>query len=123
MGIPGYFREILQYYHNTHDSKKNVDFDYFLMDYNGIIYKILPKLLKLVKYNPEFKKHFEDKLITEVIKYTQRLVCDVIQPTEILYIAIDGPAPRAKMIQQRSRRYKGYQKNILVKNIKEKYYH
>ena len=80
MGIPGYFREILQYYHNTHSSIKSVNFNYFLMDYNGIIYKILPKLLKLLKYNKKYKRNFEDKLIDEVIKYTQYLVCDIVKP-------------------------------------------
>jgi 5'-3' exonuclease len=119
MGIAGYLRGILQKTKNTHSPNRPKTVNAFLMDYNGIIYKILAKME--MKYNPLKKKEYEKHLIDEVITYTQHLVCNEVKPTDLLYIAIDGPAPRAKMVQQRSRRYKAIKTNDITDELKKKH--
>lgn len=48
----------------------------------------------------------EEQIAQNVCYYLDRLVRDILQPTELLYLAVDGVAPRAKLNQQRARRYR-----------------
>jgi len=48
----------------------------------------------------------EEQIFQNVCYYLDRIISDVAQPRELVYLAIDGVAPRAKMNQQRSRRYR-----------------
>jgi 5'-3' exonuclease len=55
----------------------------------------------------------EAEIFRNVCYYVDRIVTDVAKPKELVYMAIDGVAPRAKMNQQRSRRYRsGKEKEI-----------
>lgn len=122
MGVPNFFLKIIQnkYYKNVHSGVKNgsLSCDYFFLDYNGIVYKAYDRIKKTIESKNLSKNEIEDIIIAEVIRYTKYLICDVVKPKLLTYIALDGPAPRAKMVQQRSRRYKGYHEKNLMKKEK-----
>ena len=125
MGVPTFFLSIIKnkFYKNVHSGVKegNLDCDYFFLDYNGIVYKAYAKIVKDIEGKNLSKNKIEELIIEEVIRYTKYLICDVVKPKKLTYIAFDGPAPRAKMVQQRSRRYKGYQQKNYLENEKKKH--
>lgn len=104
MGIPSFFRNIIQKDANIifGSSVQNFETDYFYIDFNSIIYNTFHKLDRT---SPQI----ESILIQEIIKTLQHLINDIVKPKKYAYISIDGVAPRAKMVQQRSRRYKSLQ--------------
>ena len=109
MGIPTYFRSILKENNNVIDyvgeKKSHTEVDALFFDFNALIYNVFA----MHKFNGE------NELIDLVLKELQRICNVVIQPKKLLYIAIDGTAPRAKMVQQRSRRYKSVMYDKLLK--------
>lgn len=55
----------------------------------------------------------EEQIFQNVCYYLDRIITDIVQPKELVFLAIDGVAPRAKLNQQRSRRYRsGSEKEI-----------
>ena len=73
-----------------------------------------------IQTNLDIYTELETKMFSKIVEYMTFLV-DFSKPTKLLYIAIDGVAPRAKMKQQRYRRYHSYKEKILIKNIYKKH--
>jgi len=104
-GIPKMFRWLTDQYPNINrqlheglSSERHVD--NFYLDMNGIIHPC-------THGNAEGKIIVLDEtaMFKKIFLYVDRLY-KLVQPTETMYLAVDGVAPRAKMNQQRSRRFR-----------------
>ncbi len=104
MGIPLFFKKLCEDYPESIIKNINVLNDTFLfLDLNCAIHPCCRKIVEM-DYNSLKKDIYEKKMIVSVINYIKKLEKQV--NPKLVYIAVDGVAPMAKIIQQRSRRFK-----------------
>ncbi len=120
MGIPRFFGQIIEKFPKTHFWKANQHIDHFFIDFNSIVYDTHASIDK-EKTNQMSTSQYESFLIKQVVAALTKMIVEVAKPKKTCYIAMDGPAPRAKMIQQRWRRFKGYHDEIYFTELKKKH--
>lgn len=103
MGVPKFFRWMSERYPAISQLiAENLipEFDCLYLDMNGIIHNCTHK----DSDSPTFRLT-EDKMFIAIFNYIEHLFSK-IKPKKLFFMAIDGVAPRAKMNQQRARRFR-----------------
>nr|GLL32405.1 5'-3' exoribonuclease 3-like isoform X1 [Ipomoea trifida] len=123
MGVPSFYRWLVNKYpkiveNAVEDDESSVDFDNFYVDMNGIIHAC---------FHPEddlFPPTTYEEVFQKIYDYIDRLF-NIVRPRKLLYLAIDGVAPRAKMNQQRARRFRTAKDKEIIEEeemkLREKY--
>lgn len=118
MGLPGYYSNLLKKYRSKLLINTITQPKYLFIDANCLFH---PECFAVLADNPDddydtlIQKMFER--ITQYIDY----LIEYSNPSELVFIGVDGVAPFAKIMQQRKRRYKTDYDNKLKSKIKEKY--
>ena len=98
MGIPFYFRTLIEKHPRIIHSKIPIKMQCLFFDFNSIIHQCSQLILK--------KKQLPtSNLVFQEIEKMVKDIVHVAKPTSLVYFGIDGFCPVAKMQQQRKRRY------------------
>ena len=107
MGVPSYFRELIKKYGNIILNKRPAHVTSLYIDANCLFH---PQCFKVLdKHLFTSGSALFDLMVAQIITYIKHLLSHV-QPSKLVYIAVDGVAPLAKINQQRRRRF-GYANN------------
>lgn len=122
MGVPGLFPFIKETYGGAitnftpDEPNRNWEFDYVYLDSNPFLHDAVRDVFNLGDSSAAGKKikddnaklSYEEKELKVFELFFSKIleVLNIASPRKVLYIAIDGCAPRAKMNQQRERRFR-----------------
>lgn len=105
MGIPKFYRYIAQRWPSVQQQIDSVDsipaFDNLYLDMNSILHNCTRSESVDIRMT-------EEEVCQKIFSYIDHLF-NLINPKSTFYMAIDGVAPRAKMNQQRARRFRSAQ--------------
>uniref|UniRef100_A0A3Q1FP20 5'-3' exoribonuclease 1 n=1 Tax=Acanthochromis polyacanthus TaxID=80966 RepID=A0A3Q1FP20_9TELE len=117
MGVPKFYRWISERYPCLSEVVKEhqiPEFDNLYLDMNGIIHQC--------SHPNDEDVHFrisEEKIFADIFHYLEVLF-RIIKPRKVFFMAVDGVAPRAKMNQQRGRRFSAKEAEEKIKKALDK---
>ncbi|XP_014226840.1 5'-3' exoribonuclease 1 isoform X1 [Trichogramma pretiosum] len=103
MGVPKFFRYISERYPCLSEKLKEYqipEFDNLYLDMNGIIHNCSHPNDADVSF-----RITEEDIFKNIFHYIE-ILFRIIQPQKLFFMAVDGVAPRAKINQQRGRRFR-----------------
>eukprot|EP00099_Drosophila_melanogaster_P014639 NP_523408.2 pacman, isoform A [Drosophila melanogaster] len=103
MGVPKFFRYISERYPCLSELAREhciPEFDNLYLDMNGIVHNCSHPDDNNIHFHLE-----EEQIFQEIFNYVDKLFY-LIKPQRLFFLSVDGVAPRAKMNQQRSRRFR-----------------
>ncbi len=104
MGIPSYFRRILQAYPGCIAKTPPANVKALCFDFNCLIYRCL-RAPTMPVWSEERSDEWEQSLLQEICRTVKEVYTVSGRPKQV-YIAVDGVVPMAKIRQQRVRRFK-----------------
>jgi 5'-3' exonuclease len=105
MGIPLYFKKLTKDFHDVVQKEiPKEQYSRLFFDFNCAIHKCSNELKKKHALKPLSHKNFEIELIKKCKEFIMETY-ELLKPTDLMYVAIDGVVPMAKIAQQRKRRY------------------
>ena len=116
MGIPFYFKNII----NRHSDiiiKNAPSCHRLFLDYNCVLHQSANAVI--TKHPHVDIQVIEGMIIEDSLQYIETIV-NATTPTQLLFIAVDGMCPRAKMVQQRKRRFVNAWRNGLLYDMRSK---
>ena len=115
MGVPGLFRTLVKKYPQVLSRELQWKTDQLLFDYNCLVHHCVHLLPSTA-----VAKVLEETLLAKTVGYTN-LIVKVVNPKNVVYIALDGPVPMGKLMCQRSRRYKKVLDDSFARKMATKY--
>lgn len=116
MGIPGYFKTVTRKYANILIEQNRPGCARLFLDLNCAIHQCANGILQ------SNQNILPEKLEVEIVKHTIdyiHKITEYVEPSELLFIGIDGIPPRSKISQQRKRRFVSAWRSNLI-NAKKK---
>ncbi|XP_057807428.1 5'-3' exoribonuclease 3-like isoform X2 [Salvia miltiorrhiza] len=116
MGVPSFYRWLVNKYPKVVADATGgggEGFDNLYLDMNGLIHPC---------FHPDdhpFPPSAVDEVFRDIHDYVDRLF-DIVKPRKLLFMAIDGVAPRAKMNQQRSRRFRSAKDAKIAEELEDR---
>jgi len=111
MGVPKFYRWLSERYPQINqvisDGSLLPEFDNLYLDMNGIIHACSHPNDDSTANSLTLRE-----MMLAIFRYIDRMVTEIAKPKKLLFMAIDGVAPRAKLNQQRARRFRAAQERM-----------